>query len=364
MILDNAADAKQTEDVRAIITEILGITPTRGDTLTVVKASFMPLWRTIWQEPEMAGIVVKYSLISLLSLMTLVVVALSLLKLSGAMREMAVSQKTTLSMDLNPGGGLSGYALGAPPALESERLQMLAGPRVDGTQGPDQGPSDAVRFTVRPDQVEVLAEMMSGEDPANVCLVVERVEPAIRAMLLAALSPKAREAIFLNLGRVRYIEPDLILNLKEKLERMLAGSVGGLGALSAMLEGANFSERKRMLEAIAARDPGLGEKLRRRVFLMENLARLTHDEWPLVQSQVSHEVWALALAEGPAAVAQALIANAPEGARKILAQMIAARPGDEASRRAAQSKIAKSVAALTGEGKLADLVGRDYKKIE
>ncbi len=366
VILENSVDAKQADDVRAIVTEILDITPMRGDTLTIVKSSFMPLWKTVWQEPEMAGIVVKYSLVSLLALLTLVVVALSLLKLSGAMRDMAVAQKTTLTMDVGPGGAAAGGSFGEPQALEGERpasIGALPGPGSGAAAEAGPG-ADVVRFAVRPDQVEILADMMSGEDPANVALVVERLEPEVRAMLLAALPPQSREAVFVNLGRLRYVEPDLILNLKEELERRLAGAVGGLGKVATMLDEADLSERKRMLDAIAVSDPGLGERLRRRVFLIENLANLTREEWSLVQSRVSHEDWALALAEGPAVVAAALLANAPEGARKVLEQMIAARPGDAASRRAAQERVAKAVSVLVAGGKVGDLAGREPKKIE
>jgi hypothetical protein len=91
---------------------------------------------------------------------------------------------------------------------------------------------------------------------------------------------------------------------------------------------------------------------------MENLERLTSEEWPLLQSRVSHEDWSLALAEGPAGVTKALLANLPERARKVLEQMIAARPGDEESRRAAQDKVSRAVAALTAEGRLGDLAAR------
>jgi len=354
VILDTSVSKKETEDVRAIVTEILDITPIRGDTLSVVQSAFMPLWKTIWQEPQMAGLMVKYIMIGFLSIMTLVVVAVSMLKLSNAMKDMAEAQKNSLTMGMDPAAGA-----GDKDEEELEEGEGAAG----ALEGPKAGEQEAsteelVRFLVRPGQVEALADMMRGENAANVALVVEHLEPEIRVKLLAVLPPEVSESVFASLGRVRYVEPDVILNIKEELERRLSGAVGGLGKVVAMLESAELSERKRMFDAISARDPGLGEQLRRKVFMIENLACLTHEEWSLVQSRVNYEDWALALADGPVGVKDALLENVPEKARKVLDQMIASRPGDATTRRTAQDKIAKVVAALAAEGRLGDLAER------
>ena len=85
-----------------------------------------------------------------------------------------------------------------------------------------------MRFVVRPDQVEALADMLHKEDPDNIALVVEHLETGVRAQLLAALPAGLANRVLATMGRVRYVEPEVILNLKEELERRLAGSPSSL----------------------------------------------------------------------------------------------------------------------------------------
>jgi hypothetical protein len=88
---------------------------------------------------------------------------------------------------------------------------------------------------------------------------------------------------------------------------------------------------------------------------MSSLTRLTKEEWSLLSGRLTYEDWAIALVDSPAEVADALLASLPEGARKVLAQMITSKPGDAAARRAAQDKVAKAAAALAAEGRIPDL---------
>jgi signal transduction histidine kinase len=353
LILDSSVDAKQSEDIRAIVTEILGITPIRGDELVIVHAPFAPAWKTIWYEPDTVWLVFKYGLIGLLSLMTLLVVAISLLKLSEAMREMAHAQSQQLTMDVKGGDGTLGSADGG--LLEGETVKEGEPP-----QGRDAlpGPGDEVRFAVRPDQVEILSDMLAKEEPENTAIIASHLDPDVRNQLLAALPAAVSDDVLVCLGRVRYVEPEMLLNLKEELERRLAGSVGGLGRLVAMLDEVELSRRSRFIETIAARDPELGRQLRRRVFMMENLAHLKPEEWSLVVTKISYQDWAVALADGPASVAASLLNSLPGNAAKVVEQMIAGKPGDAAARRAAQDKIAGVVSALVVEGRIAELSGR------
>jgi hypothetical protein len=360
-VLDSSVDPKTSEDVRAIVTQILDIAPARGDTLAIVHSPFTPLWRTIWHEPEMAGLLVKYILIGFLSIMTLGVVAVSLLKLSDAMREMATAQKYSMTMDLGDKGG--------PGASEAAALEDGGAPAaLPGPERPPQAAAgeaaEVVRFSVRPDQVEALADMLRNESPDNIALVGEHLEADIWDRLLKALPGEAADRVLASLGKVRYVEPDVILNLKDELERRLAGAVGGLSRVIAMLEAADMTERRRLMESITAQDPELGVALRGRVFLLDSLAYLTKEEWSVLSVRLTYEDWAQALSDGPQTAVDALVASVPEAAGKVLSQMIAAKPGDEASRRAAQDKVAKAVAALVAEGRIGNPSGREPQRLQ
>lgn len=356
VILDSSIDAAQSEAVRDITTQILDITPVRGDNLTVVHAAFTPLWKTVWQEPETAWLIVKYLLVSLLSVMTLAVVAICLLRLAGAMREMALAQTQQMSMDMTggPAGGKDGLlGVDEAPADEAPKEEPLQ------LTGPEE-----IRFQVKPEQMDALTEMLSAEDAANVALIAAHLEGDVRAKLLESLPAALSDQVLASLGRVRYVEPEMIQNLKEELERRLSGAVGGLNHLVPMIDAVPLSKRAAMIETLAGVDPELGKQLRSRVFLFENLAYLAPEEWSLVNAKINAMDWAEALAEGPQNVADSLKAAMHEGAWRVLSQMIESKPGTAASRRAAQDKVAKTVMEMIAERRIQNIVGREPGRIQ
>jgi len=362
VILDRGVETQMSDDIRGILTDILAITPVRGDSLTIVHAPFAPVWKTIWYSPEMAWLVVKYLLVGTLSMLTLLVVSVSLMRMSDAMRDMAQAQSQHYSMDVR---GAGGEEMAGEPQGQLEGGKPAAGEEGGGEKALAlPGPGDDVRFLVRPDQIEVLSEMVGGEKPDNIALIAAHMAPELRDQLLAVLPEGVGEQVLISLGRVRFVEPEVLLNLKEELERRLSGAVGGIGRLVRMIESSDFTRRNQMIETIAARDPELGRKLRERVFVLESLAVISETEWSLLLGKVPYEDWALALADGPETVSVALIAHLPGNAAKVVAQMIEAKPGDKAARQAAQERLARTVSEMIAQGLLNNPAQREAEKAE
>ena len=131
LILDRNVSPAQADEIRNIVSDLLGLSPDRGDALTIVRTTFAPVYKTIWYAPETAGMIIKYLLVSLMSLVTLMVVAICFLRLAGAMSTMARAQTQQLTMEMrNVGGGGGGRA---PPrsALRSGR-ERAGAPRKAG----------------------------------------------------------------------------------------------------------------------------------------------------------------------------------------------------------------------------------------
>jgi signal transduction histidine kinase/flagellar motor switch protein FliG len=351
VVVDQTLPPSQSEEIRAIVTKVLDVSVERGDSLIVVRASFMPVWKQLWYQPEMAAQIAKYLLITVLSLLTLAVVAISLMKLTAAMQEMAHTQSQQISMDMNSrADGRASEALegggDATALLENE-----------DNLNPAAGGEAAIRFDVRPDQIEALADMLAKEDAANVALIAAHLEPEIRRGLLTSLPEKLSDDVYASLGRVRYVEPNVIADLKEELERRLAGAVGGFEQLMKLIESTEYSEKARLLRSIAATDPQVARRLRAHVFLIEDLEILKPEEWSQLLGRVTSADWASALADGPAGATAALQAQLNSGAWEVVSQMMAS-PAPVSRRKEAQEKIGGAVLALAKEGIIADLPAR------
>ena len=342
VVVDKNVDVATMDNIRTIISGILGITPARGDELSVVSSTFVPAWKTLWYEPETASLILKYALISLLSLLTLLVVAVCLLRLSGAMSEMAGAQTQQLTMEMR----------------DNHDGPLLPGPE-DPSRPPESGAAgvagasaaQAVRFSVRLDQIEALSGMLMKEDPANIALICAHLEPSVRTLLLERLPAQTSGEVLVNMGRPRFVEPEMIASLKEEIEHRLAGTVGGIERLAEMLEEADLSERSRLLDVVTQSDPPLAARLRERVFLIENLAELSPEEWSLLLSRLTNEEWALALDGAPAAVIDALQRAAGPGQWRVLEQLIGSSGKDPEARRAAQGRLAQEERHLKSQGR-------------
>lgn len=364
VILDRSVTNAQSDELRKIVGDLLEVAPARGDTLNIVHTAFTPIWKTVWYEPETASLLFRYVAISLLGMVALIIVAVSFMKLAGAMSAMARSQSQQITMEMR-GGPASGGGGAAGGLLGAEGLDIQgARPRQGEDAAPAPGSAEEIVFSVRPEQVETLADMLKKEDPANIALVAAHLKADMRQGLLKALPPALSEQVFASLGRVRFVEPEVILNLKEELERRLSGAVGGLGRLVEMVAAAEMSERRRLIEGLRARDAELAAQVRRRVFLIEDLASLSREEWSHLNSRIGYDDWAAALGEGPEIVVKTLQANLPEGAWKILEQMIHARTSDAKARAAAQEKVAKAVSDLVEDGRLLNPAEREPRRLE
>ncbi|MDE1977636.1 MAG: hypothetical protein KGI84_10310, partial [Elusimicrobia bacterium] len=226
LVLDYAVPETLVPEIENVISNVLNLSPQRGDTLTLVRAKFAPLWKTIWYSPQTASMLIKYILLSLLSLITLTVVALCFLKLAKAMDDMARAQMQQITMDFR--GPNAGAAESLPgPADDLAELEKEEPQRLGISQMGADISSEPVIFNVRAEQLEVLADMVKDEDPGNIAILAHHLPPELLQRFLKALPPEVTSRVMTSLFHPRFVEPEMIMSLKDEVERRLAGTIGG-----------------------------------------------------------------------------------------------------------------------------------------
>ena len=207
-------------------------------------------------------------------------------------------------------------------------------------------------FDVRMEQVEALAQMLLPEPAENIAIVASRLTPDVSKKLIESLPPELASSVISQLANPRFIDPEIIVNLKEELERRLSGAVGGVQYLAELMSATGQKRRHEMLEAVRAQNPSLAEELRKRVFFIEDLSKLTQQEWSYLLSLVTYQEWSAALHEGPQSVVEAIKQNLSEKAWGVLSEMIAVSSPTVEQMEAAQDKIGKSVSELISERRI------------
>lgn len=351
VILNRAIPDQDAANIRGVVSEILMLDSARGDQLSVIKAPFAPVWRTIWYTPEAISMVLKYLMLALMGIIAMIVVAVGFLKLAGAMSTMAkVQQNHQITMELGKGGIPVGSE---PPALLAGSAPA-GGISAAAEPGAAQEAAGPTVFNVRPEQVPFLVSMMTGEEPANVALVAGHLTPETRKDFLRRLPSGFASEVIASMAGIRFVEPEVINTLKDELERRLSGAVGGLdGALSA-IESVNLRARRSMLAELEKKHPELSAEVRRRVLMPEDLALLSEKDLSLMAGAVKIEEWAPALFELPETVRQKLKEQMAEKTWKMIEQSMSyGTPSAEKMEEAVELIMARA-AELIKAGKIAD----------
>ncbi|MEE8425061.1 MAG: ATP-binding protein [Elusimicrobiota bacterium] len=341
IVLDRSIPRARGDEIAKIVAEILDTQPARGDVLNIVYAPFAPAWKTIWYTPEATSLMFKYAMISLMTLITLIVVAACFLKLAEAMDSMAQAQSTQLSMDIGDRGGAAGGE------VDGDGKKVIEGEVEKTEEG-----AGGVVFNVKAEQIPTLLEIIRGQDPENVALIVAHLPFEIRREFLDRLPSQMHSAVLMNLGRIRFMEPDVLETIKEELERRLESAVGGEAQLLGMIEQSDLKAKKQLLLLLQERDPRLARLVRSRILLFEDLVWLESRDWSLLLTVVPIEDWGPALADADDEIKNAVKKNMAIKTWKIVMQMIAAFHPSEQASGAARERIVEAAEKLIEEGRI------------
>jgi hypothetical protein len=304
VIINKTLSEPEAQNVRTVVSEVLGLDPKRGDELSVIKAPFAPIWRTIWYTPEAVGLVFKYGILSLIGIISMIVVAVGFLKLAAAMNTMAKAQQShQITMDMGKGLGAAGAGAGGggiPGLPGSEKLELISGEKRGPDKGGEGGGQEDRFFNVRPEQVDFLVNLMSGEDPANISLVAGHLHDDIKSDFLRKLPPDLSAEVMASMAHMRFVEPEVIATIREELERRLSGAFGGVNKVIEALEKVSLKAKREMLEKLERRHPDVAREVRPHIFLAEDLAKFSEKDMSLVATAVKVEEWAMALWALPA----------------------------------------------------------------
>ncbi len=347
LILDDKIPVEQADQLSTIIQDILAMQPDRGDVFSVVRAKFAPAWKTIWYRPDAVSLLFKYGVIALMTLITLIVVAVCFLKLAEAMDSMAQAQGNQLSMDFGENEGKEGEGEG--------------GEGKEGEEKEEEEPSNAIYFDIKPSQVETLWEVLHNQDPENIALVVAHLRADAKAAFLDRLPTKLYSSVVISLGKVKFIEPDVVQTVKEELERRLESAVGGRRQLFTMLEKADMRTKRELLAMLEKQDPEMAATVRAKVLLFEDVRWLEAREWSHLLGQVKLDDWAAAAYGADDFVRDAVKNQMAPKTWAILEQMSASSKPTAAVVDQAQENVIEVLTKLITDGKVENPVERRRK---
>lgn len=343
LVLNEDIAAAEAQKVKQVVSDLLAMNPARGDEIIVTRARFAPIWYT----PETMNVLVKYGIISIIAIVGMIIVGMGFLKMAGAVNNMAGSaQPQKISMEM--GGGIgSAVELDGAPALEHKPADGESPPEQSG-----EAPPDGVVFNVRAENLGLMVSMLAKDAPEDISLIAVHLPAVLRSRFIGLLPPEKASEVVASMAKVRFVDPYMIIKIKEEVERRMSGAVGGYNKVLEVINNSDLKSNQRLLRNLEKNHPEVATQVRGRVLLPEDLWGLEDKDFSILAGAVPVDKWAAVVTLMPDAAKERLKGNMTARAWQMLEQTLKYDTPPESKIDAAVEELLAAAWKLINEGRI------------
>lgn len=206
-----------------------------------------------------------------------------------------------------------------------------------------------------------LLSYVQYEHPQTIALVLAHIPSALASSILSGLPPEVQSDVAHRIAIMDRTSPEVIRQVELALQRKLStvlqpdelSTVGGLQPLVDIINRADRTTERLILEALEARNPEIAEEIRRRMFMFEDIVNLDDRSVQLVLRQVEPSDLATALKGVAEAVRDKVTGNLSErGRENLLEEIDLLGPVKVKMVEEAQQKIVAVIRSLEDSGQI------------
>jgi flagellar motor switch protein FliG len=205
---------------------------------------------------------------------------------------------------------------------------------------------------------ERAASLLRGEAPQTIALVLANLPTNLSAGVLARLPEAQQPDIARRIARMGETSAQVIRQVEEVVRAKLSvageqefSASGGPKALAEILNNADRSTERSVLEGLASTDQDLAEEVRSMLFVFEDIVKLEERAVQQVLREADQKDLVLALRGAPENVKEVVLKNMSErGAEMLREEMEIQPPQRKRDIDAAQSRIVAVVRRLEESG--------------
>lgn len=216
---------------------------------------------------------------------------------------------------------------------------------------------------------ENLLTFIQDEHPQTIALILAHLPSQKASEILVGLPSQKQVEVVKRVANMEQTNPEVIKEVERGLEHRLSDIVsqtfekaGGVETVAEILNLADRSTEKGIMEGLEAEDPDLVEQIRRLMFVFEDILLVNDKGIQSVLKEVDNEELALALKTASEELKQKIFKNMSERAAQLIAEdmqyMGPVRVSDVES---AQQKIVDVVRRLEDAGEII-IAGRGGEK--
>ena len=165
---------------------------------------------------------------------------------------------------------------------------------------------------------EDLSELLEGEHPQTVAVVLSHLPPQRAAEAVASLSENVQADVLRRLARLDETDAATLQAVEAELERRFRnrfpadrGRASGVGAVQSILSEASPAVRRTLLAGISRQDPKLATRLTRPSLTFADLPQLADATLRTLCDEADSEILAVALAGAELSYAERFVAVLP-----------------------------------------------------
>src|SRR3954454_10170229 len=216
---------------------------------------------------------------------------------------------------------------------------------------------------------ENLLTFIQVEHPQTIALILAPLPPQKASEILVGLPGQKQIEVVKRIANMEQTNPEVIKEVERGLEHRLSDIVsqtfekaGGVDTVAEILNLADRSTEKGIMEGLEAEDPDLVEQIRRLMFVFEDILLVNDKGIQSVLKEVDNEVLSLALKTASEELKQKIFKNMSERAAQLIAEdMQYMGPVRVSDVEQAQQKIVDIVRRLEDAGEIV-LAGRGGEK--
>ena len=230
----------------------------------------------------------------------------------------------------------------------------------------EQTPFEFLRNTP-PDQI---AAFLRNEHPQTIAMVVAQLPTTtLAAKVMELLEAELQAEVAMRIAMMGQTSPDVVKEVAQVMERKLEtvlqreyAAAGGVHSLAAILNAADRSTERNILEHLATEDDELANEVRSLLFVFEDILKLDDRSIQMVLREVDSKDLALALrGASPDVQAKILDNMSQRGAEMLREEMEYMPPQRRRVVEEAQTKIVGVVRKLEDAGELVISRGGDFE---
>jgi len=155
---------------------------------------------------------------------------------------------------------------------------------------------------VRKAEATQVLNFIQNEHPQTIALILSYIDPKNAAQILSALPLEKQTGVIARIANMGFTSPEYIKETERVLEKKLstlnfgdATVTGGIDSLVKILNSVDRGTERHLLEALEEKDADLVEEIKKRMFIFEDIVKLSPQAIQRVLREIDNRDLAIAL---------------------------------------------------------------------